>query len=231
MEWGIGAGFRAIQLDAAAPGTRARELDRSARRDIAAFLRRSGVGLSGLDLWIPAAHFADPARGERAMEAALHAVDLAGDLSRLVEDPGAATVAMMIPAGWAGVARLGEVAERLGARIANHSIEDSADPATGSAGGMSAVGIGVDPAALLQRGSDPARDVAGVWGRGALVQARLSDASEIGRVQVGAGRLDMSAYRASLEVAGYRKPVVLDLRGVAEQEGAAQAALSRWMDC
>jgi sugar phosphate isomerase/epimerase len=230
MEWGIGAGFRAIQLDAAAPGTRARELDRSARRDIAAFLRRSGVGLSGLDLWIPAGHLTDPARGERAMEAAVQAVDLAAELSRLMEDRSAATVAMMIPADWAGVARLREAAERGGARIANYSIEDSAGPAMGSAGGMS-VGIGIDPAALLQRGRDPARDIAAAGGRGALVQARLSDASEIGRVQVGAGRLDVSAHRASLEVAGYRKPVVVDLRGLAEQGAAAQAALSRWTDC
>ena len=55
IEWAAGLGYRAVQLDGAAAGVRARDLDRSGRRDLAALLRRLQLGFSGLDLWIPPA--------------------------------------------------------------------------------------------------------------------------------------------------------------------------------
>lgn len=76
-------GFRAIQIDGTAPGLRARDLDRSARRDVAATMRRAELACAGLDLLIPAWHYTDPARAERAVEAMVGAIDLAADLSTL----------------------------------------------------------------------------------------------------------------------------------------------------
>ena len=50
-------GFRHVQLDATQPGLRPRELDRSARRHLAATLRRPEDSPIGVDLWVPASHF------------------------------------------------------------------------------------------------------------------------------------------------------------------------------
>src|SRR5690606_13026801 len=60
------AGFRAVALDASAAGLRPRDLDRSARRDLAALLRRLELAFAGLDLWIPPEHFASPEHADRA---------------------------------------------------------------------------------------------------------------------------------------------------------------------
>ncbi|MEM7756072.1 MAG: hypothetical protein AAF297_10600, partial [Planctomycetota bacterium] len=59
-------GARAIQLDATRAGLRPRDLERSARRDLAATMRREELAFSGVDLWIPPHHFVDPDRADRA---------------------------------------------------------------------------------------------------------------------------------------------------------------------
>jgi len=220
MDWAKNREFSWVQLDAAASGLRPRELDRSGRRDLAAVLRRTGLGLSGLDLLIPAAHFADPARAERAVDATLQAIELASDMSRLLGDAGSAMVAMTLPDAPAARTQLGAHCELHGVRIADHSIPDSARPATPG------IGAGLDPGALLLRGKDPASEAATAGP--ALAQARLSDADDTGRVPVGSGRLDPLAYMASLVAGAYTRPVVLDLRGLPDQALAAQAAASAW---
>ena len=100
------------------------------------------------------------------------------------------------------------------------------------------MGPGIDPAALLMRALDPATET--VRAGPSLVQARLSDATEVGRVNVGKGALDVTAYTAALAASGYGgagalagKPpvtrwVVVDLRGLADQAAGARAAVSAW---
>ncbi|MEX2220048.1 MAG: hypothetical protein WD749_14955 [Phycisphaerales bacterium] len=220
--WAGAAGFPAVQLDAAAPGLRPRELDRSARRDVASILRRCGLSFCGLDLWVPAPHYADPARAERALEAALSAIALAADLASLAGEPGAAIVALTLPDSGSARDHLAKEAELRGVSIADHAppTADAAPAARGS------IGVGIDPAATLMRGLDPAAAALRVVP--SLVQARLSDAGDLGRSPVGAGRLDLPAYIAALVAAGYARAVVLDLRALPDPAAAAQAAASAW---
>ncbi len=77
-------GCRAVHLDAML--LKPRDLDRSARRDLAAYLRRAELAVTGWDLIIPAAHWADPARVDRAVAATLAAIDLADEIRRLWAD-------------------------------------------------------------------------------------------------------------------------------------------------
>src|SRR4051812_47398878 len=95
IEWAAAAGFRSVTLDGAAPGVRARDLDRSGRRDLAALLRRRGIGFAGIALWIPPEPLLAPAKTERALGAALGAIELAADLSRL--EAGTTPVLHLIP--------------------------------------------------------------------------------------------------------------------------------------
>lgn len=225
IEWCAKAGFRAIQLDAAAAGIRPRELDRSARRDIAAVLRRGQLVLSGLDLWIPPEHLTDPSRSGRAIEAIAQAVELSSELTRLGAGP-AAVVSVVLPPTLSDEAKRGIAnhAEQHGARIADHTLP----AATTAPQPGSPIGIGLDPAALLLAGQDPAQTAARAGP--ALAAARLSDATMVGRAAWGqpGGRLDLTAYLAALAVGGYCRPLVLDLRGLHDQARAARDAITNW---
>lgn len=223
IEWAASVGFRQVQLDGAMPGVRARELDRSGRRDLAALLRRLELAPSGLDLWIPPEHFLDPLRVDRAVAATVGAMELAADLAALAGGGGRGVVSVLLPENLPAEVLEGLVskAEGIGARLADHRFP----PRELAADGRGPIGVGVDPAAVLMAGADPAAVVSRAGA--ALVSARLSDASTVGRVGPGAreGRLDELSYVVALGTAGYERSLVLDLRGVGDQEGAMRGVL------
>jgi sugar phosphate isomerase/epimerase len=208
-------GFRAVQLDASSPGLRPRELDRSARRDLAALLRRMQLDLSGLDLWIPPAHLIEAGTVDRAMTALVGAMELVADLARLLGS-NYAVVSTALPEKLAPetLGALADAADHVGAQMADH-----AWPARASLG---PVGVGVDPAAMLLAGADPVREVA----RSASTPsaARVNDAMRGGRVALGSGTLDLLAYKIALSTKGYMRDLVVDVRGVADQQQAAAKA-------
>ncbi|MHC4766506.1 MAG: hypothetical protein ACYTF2_15530 [Planctomycetota bacterium] len=186
-------GFRSVQLSAAQPGLRPRELDRSGRRDLLARLRRLQLPAGGLDLWIPAAHFTDPATVDRAVATVGAAIELAGDLGRC-------PVSMVLPGDDARplIDAIAEQALRHGVRVADHAVPPQA-PAAGPS-----IGAGIDPASWLNRDEDPvaavpkhARD---------LVSVRLSDDP----------KFDADAFQQALLACAYRGPVVVDLRDSAD---------------
>lgn len=229
------AGFRAIQLNAAATGLRPRDLDRSARRDLAAALRRAELGFSGLDLWIPPEHFLRGEHMDRAVAAVAAALSLASDLATLAVGVGGPAIAggaapgrvlsVILPKDIqpAALADLAREADAAGVRLADH-----AWPARPAAAAGPRPAIGLDPAAALMGGGDP---VAGALAAGAaLATARLSDATSAGRTAPGApgGRLDLMAYAVSLQAAGYTAPVVADLRGVRDQPAAVLSVPAAW---
>src|ERR1043165_6678148 len=121
IEWAASLKYRGIQLDATMPGLRPRDLDRSARRDVGTLLRRLGLSLSGLDLWIPEGDFVDPARVSRALGAMESAIELAADLRGAAEsrDP---VLSVRLPAEIDASTRsqLASAADRSGVRIADH---------------------------------------------------------------------------------------------------------------
>lgn len=220
LEWAAGSGFRWATLDGAARGVRARELDRSARRDLASLMRRLELGFAGVDLFIPPAHFADPGHADRAVSAATGAIELVADIAAL--NGGEPVIGLMLPAA-IDPSILGTLlahADSRGVRLADHAWPTRESSET--------LGVGIDPAALLMASENPAKVAARLGGRLAL--ARLSDASELGRVEpgLGRGRLNDLAYAVALQTAGYDRPVVLDCRGLADPSGAAIRSFGWW---
>jgi sugar phosphate isomerase/epimerase len=224
LELAAESGLRFVTLDGAAPGMRARELDRSGRRDLAALLRRLELGCAGVDLWIPPGHFADPDHADRAVSAVLDALDLVADVAEL--NGGPRLLSLTLPRERGPVAGAVEaIAARADARsvvVADHAWP----PAEG--GGVETIACGLDPASLLLAGENPAKVAARLGRR--IAAARLSDAGEVSRVVPGSrdGRLNDLAYVVALETAGYGLPLILDLRGVASPEASVAPVLSWW---
>ncbi|MGE3108496.1 MAG: hypothetical protein AB7G11_11840 [Phycisphaerales bacterium] len=231
-------GYRFVTLDASLPGTRPRELDRSARRDLAALLRRRELSCAGIDLWIPPDHFTAPAQQDRALAAVLAAIDFAADLARLSDSavvstaPSSATgcLSLSLPPDAPPdlLAQADTRAQTCGVRIANHATP-LADPRPDHP----SIGAGIDPAALLLASSDPAAvalSFATSRSHSPLALARLSDASTVSRVHVGSrdGRLDLLAYALALVTIEYPFPVPVELRGLTHPPAAARDAFSAW---
>ena len=99
-------------MNAADPATRPRDLGPSARRDLAATLARHELACAGIDLFIPPAHFSDPAQQSRAFDAVIAAIGLGADLDR-------APITLPLPDDLASGLRqaIASEAERLGVHI------------------------------------------------------------------------------------------------------------------
>lgn len=219
LRWAASEEIRTVQLDAAAPGLRPRELGSSARRDLAAILRRSGIACSGLDLWIPAAHFTDPARIDRAFAALQAAIGLIADLDSLgAASPGGCVVCTEL-GNCPGpvVADLRRDAERHGVLLADCRWPPDSAPHAG---------LCVDPAAILAVGAEPAAALSKLSAPPAA--ARLTDLSSRGvrcEPESPGGRLDVLAYEATLVTIGFRAPLVFDPRDLPDQLGAVRRVL------
>ena len=222
LDWAARTGFRGVALDATFPSIRPRDLDRSARRDLAASLRRAGLASAGIDLWIPPEHFDDARHVDRALAAAFGALELASDLASLTD--GQRTVCMTLPPFtttppvWRQT--LDAEALRLGVRIA-----DCAWPPT-TTDPAGPIGIGIDPALALAAGEDPARAVSRAGP--ALAMVRISDWNGTARIPVGRGRLHPVAFGVAVSTAGYAAFAVTDLRGTPDPVAAAESAVQHF---
>lgn len=223
LAWARSLGVPAVRLDATRAGVRPRELTPSARRDLAGAIRREGLAFGGLDLLIPGEHFVRAETADRAVAAVRAAVSLARDLADLAGDRAAASVALVLPADAPGtvLAELDAAADAHGVVLA-----DCAHPPRPD-GGLGSVRAGVDPAAVLAGGGDPAHVATSLGER--LAHARLADLSPEGRCPVGAGRLDLTAYGAAIAVAGLDR-ITLDVRATRDPDRAARAGVDAWGD-
>lgn len=223
------AGFSRVQLDAALPGIRPRELDQRARRDLLALVGRRGMTVAGLDLFIPRKDFLQADRVDRALSAVLAAVELAADLGRI-------PLHLPLPVKTLGddvKSTLIDAADGRSVPLAVHA-EDQLDDLAAWVDDVDlpCLGMSIDPGALIAAGLNPVDLVHQHAKR--LTGARLSDAS-VGdaatRCAIGAGELDVVAYRIALDLATRRHGgVVLDLRNVDHPLRAAAAARSTWDD-
>lgn len=214
----------ALVLDATLPGLRPRELDRSARRDLATIIRRSGLAFAGLDLFIPPQHFADPVHSDRALAAVLSSLELAADLARV-----AGLFATQLRP-WV-TSDLGDSPnDELQSRISNaaHHVGTTfaaLAPAASPPSSPTPVGaVALDPAALILRGTDPVERALSL--SASLAAPRVSDAASCVRRVLGQGQLDIIAYKAAIA----RAPAVacLDLRQLLDAPAALDAALAAW---
>ena len=218
IEWASGAGFRSVVLDAARPGVRPRDLDRSARRGLASALRRLELRLAGLELWIPAAHYASPASSDRAVSATLSAIDLLAELAALMETDRTLTITLPAEGAEEAIDTVAQAAHRAEVRLASATwprrpVEE--------AGNAAPVGLCLDPRAIIRDRGDPV----------ALVTA-WPGAPEAARWAFTSGRpgevIDPVAYASALSVVGFAGAVALDLRDSADPESDATPALARW---
>ncbi len=210
----------AIQLDAMHPMTRPRELDRSARRDLAAMLRRAGLRCSGIDLWIPPEHFIDPARADLAISAAESALIAAGEIASLTSGDPVLCVTLPREDGDTSVAQtLSAAAQRAGAVVADHTWPPLENQ------GSEHLAIGFDPAGVVASGESG--DLHSLLARAAprLRAARLSDMGPAGRVEPGSGRLDLLQYQVAVATSGFDGDLVIDLRAIRDQEAALDRVL------
>jgi len=223
-------GYRGVQWPATQPTLRPRDFDAGALRGLKSELKRLELTCSGLDVWIPPGHFLDPALLDRAVAALDAAIAFAAGVAEVTGDR--PVVCTLFPSkaerknsGRSGealdeaVTALAALAEREGIAIADHAV----DPAAG-------IGFGVDPAACLASGVDP---VARVLAAGNdLCSARLVDLFRSGLRgpvgESGESRLDVSAYRATLDIVGFRRAVVVDARQWREPLSGLTKSLERW---
>jgi hypothetical protein len=210
---------RGIALDAARPDCRARDLGRSARRDLAAMLRRTELELTAIDLFIPPEHYTDPARDGRAFETVQQTAMLAVELARLVGGRSRPVVSITLPESLPEHERgsLTAVFEKYGAIGADHT--------PGAPAPSAWLGAGIDPAACFLAGADPAKRAT----EPGVVALRLSNLNATGRCPVNAegGRLDLLAYTGATLTSDLRW-LTADTRGCAEPTRAVRAALDSW---
>jgi sugar phosphate isomerase/epimerase len=222
LDWVAAQRVRALAIDGTAPGFRARELGRSARRDLAASLRRRELDFAGLDLWIPPNHFSDPEQCQRAIEAAVAGAELSAELAQLVGGRSLPSVSIMTSDSIddAILQALGEQASRNGATIIDHRAHK---PGSLHAG----VALGVDPASVLFAGGDPQQAVHDAGKH--LAAVRLDDVNAMGRCPVGAegARLDIAAYKAAI-VLGSLDWITVDLRQLPEPGACLTRAREAW---
>jgi sugar phosphate isomerase/epimerase len=208
-------GFGHIQFSASQPGLRPRELDASARRDLLALLRRHELAPSGIDAWIPLAHFDESASVDRAVAATHGAIDLAADLGRI-------PVSLILPEAAEPLQSIMAHAQHHGVPLADHAM-----PIVAREG----VGIGIDPAACLANASDPATIVTQYSGR--ITSARLNDLLRTGQRgppgDSAGGRLDVTAFKIALSIARHRQPIIIDARQWSDPWAGIQAASHIWL--
>jgi len=193
-----------LHLDAMLPGLRPRELDRSARRDLASMLKRSGVGATGIDLFLPPQHLAEPAHVDRAVGAITSAIELLSELASLgaMETKVLCLSLPQKPLANA-LAAIASAALERAVTITDFSLPAASDIRT-------SIARGVDCAQAIAAGQDPASLIA-ASAPGAI---RLCDWDGTRRVPVSKGRLDTRLAVASASIAAPRVPVVIDLRGI-----------------
>lgn len=221
IAWAADAGFRAVVLDAAAPDMRARDLGRSARRELASLLRRHELEFAGFDLWIPPEHLSSPQHLDRAASAVAGAIDLAGEVAALNMQR-QAVVSLTLPDDIAPetLAYVGALATGAGVSIADHHWPPRSDAV------LESIGVGFDPAEVILSGGDPQRALIAYAGRLACV--RLTDADQAARRTPGAGQLDLDEYRIATHAAQWTGPIIIDARGLASPAEQAVTALRRW---
>jgi len=206
-------GLAGVQFDAGDPSLRPRELGESARRDLAATLRRRGLVASGIDCFVPVDRFADPARVERAVEAVQGCLVLSESLGRV-------PVCMHLPEKGAEQVRDTLTAEAVRRGVALVAFTPCSAAAT----------VGVDPAATLAAGQDPVAQVHQAAGR--VGAARVVDLLSSGmRGPIGepsGSRLDAMAWRLALEMSGFRGLPVIDARQWTQVRPGILATVERW---
>lgn len=217
LTWLSEHGFSAVQLSAAQPGMRPRELDSTARRGLRERLRRLELEPSGIDLWIPPEHFTDAAEVTRAVDAMNAAIALAEFLGRI-------PISCVLPTADAAPEARGPVtdeAARRGVRLADFTTGAIAE---------GPVGLGFDQAAGLAGGIAPMEAIARLGA--ALAAVRLGEHSPDGRrvpiVPGSQAAEQLLELKVALEVGGFAGIAVADARSWSDPRAGLLSTHAAW---
>jgi len=224
MEAARRLGFRAVTLDATRPGLRPREMDRSARRGLAATLRRLELRLAGLDLPIPPEHLARPDTQDRALAALAAACELLVECAALVETSPVIAAPEPMGEGDDEEARARESARVAGERAVNLGVRLAAPEAQELPPGWA---TSVDLARAIEAGRSPLKAISTAR---EVAMIRLTDADHAGRRPLGAGRVDVGQLAAVIATTAADACLVIDPAGLPDPLAGASAALQGWTD-
>jgi len=211
-------GARAATLDVSNPDLRPRALDRSARRGLAASLRRFELALGGFDLPIPPGHFADAGAQDRAIAAVRAAVEMLSELGELVETVPLIHLTLPDEEAEDAAREMGRAARELGVTL----VDMARPPAEELPDGW---GFGVNLGRELEADADP---LAALTKRESPASVRLSDAGPAGRVALGEGRLELPPAVAVIQTTCEGAGLVIDVKGAPRPAEAAGRALRAW---
>lgn len=226
------AGLSRVTMSAAETGMRPRDLSRSARRDIAAQLRKGGVSCIGVELWIPQRHFAEGEHQQRAVDALTDAIRYAAEMSELTDGAAALHTSLPLATDEDSSEQLPTVihpctravlddAASHGVDVIDHGVFGTSDQ------GMSAgCSIGIDCSLEVMRASDPVDKLLHHSSR--VRSLRLSDAVGGSRVRIGSGDLDMFKLIITWSTLREKPALVIDLRGIESPEIALTATIDAY---
>ncbi|HPF40017.1 MAG TPA: sugar phosphate isomerase/epimerase [Phycisphaerae bacterium] len=223
-------GFRAVDIGAAGGGLNPREMSRSAQRHLSRYLADLGLQLGSLRGPVAGPGYGDGVAGEHRLEMMRSIIALAGQMRVPVVSTSLGPIA-----GEAAPDSSRRVLEALEA-IANDSYRHGVSVAIETTGiapdalrdvlakfDCPTLGACCDTGAMLMEGNDPHRLAEHLAGR--IQIARMRDATfgspgAAGReVDMGQGALDLSAFFATLNEAGFGGDLV-----VSRRDGARPAA-------
>ena len=206
IEWVSAEGCRGLVLDAIHPETRPRDLGRSARRDLAASIRRAELEWKGIDVFVPAAHLASAEHSDRALAAVIGAIDLAGELRTMgIGDEPVVTLDLPDELTEGVVRTIADAAERAGVIAAclseKHQLFKRA----------------IDLDAMHEAGADVV---------GALTSARTAQVRWGGpRIE---RRVDLFSVRGAIAIRKEHCAAVLDLSRTIEPTRTIGTAIAAW---
>lgn len=214
-------GFAAVELGAAAGDTSPEQLSQSGRRHLDRLVRGLGLDFAALDAVAPGGGFGDSRRVDERIARAKATLDLARDVSVpiVVVALGPMVGDLARESAVDGLREVGEYADRTGRTLAVQTHEQSPESLDAflRAVGCPSVRVCVDPAALLMMGHDPIEGVMRLAGGVCLSHARdatLGGGDRQGHeTAMGEGHVDLPAYLAALDGAGYGGPQIIRRSG------------------
>jgi len=220
LAWASAAGYPEVQLSVVDSELKPREFGASARRDLAATLSRLELACSGIDMFLPPAHLADPTLVSRAVDAVVAAIEFAADLGRA---PVTVPIAADAPSEVASA--LAAAAERAGVELLLPTlrVEDAVRL-------VSPQFASIDCAAVLGAGGAPDQLVLALGRK--VGGIRLVDLLRSGLrgpiLEPRESRLDALALRVALDAAGFQRAPVIDARQWTNPRRGLEASLARW---
>ena len=219
FQWARSSGFRRVTLDGTMPTIRARELDRTGRRDLSSALRRVDLSFGGIDLLIPPNHLTNPIHQDRAFAAIREALDLAAELAALSGEGANPLVTVLAPPGLhdAALAAIAQQTDGTPSLLALMTW-----PAPTISPGSTKLGWSFDPSRVLAAGLDPAKELSRATS--APASLRMSDFDGISRCPIGKGTLDVLGFTIAASIAAPATGFILDCSGMPDCEAAIAAA-------